>query len=63
MAYKVHPCKKLELITNSQSANNARINIQVPLDDMITIIENSVKYYNIKQRTSETIRKTFRKVY
>ena len=55
--------KKLELIADSLSVNSARINIQVQLGDMIQIIEEGVKNYNIKQCSLETIRKTFRKVY
>ena len=46
-----------------QLPNNATINIKVPLPDMIKIVEDSVKEFNVKQRSSETIRKTFRKVY
>ena len=55
--------KKLELIANEQLPNNAQINIKVPLPNMIKIVEDAMKDFNMKQRANEIIRKTFQKVY
>lgn len=63
MAHQFHRWdKKAEIESSGGSPNNARIKFKMPIDEMTVIVEDGVKDFNIKQHTTESVRKMFRKV-
>jgi len=54
--------QKQKIQARGGNANNERITIKGPLEAMINIVEDTVNFFNEKQRQTESIRDTFRKV-